>query len=193
MDSLIGLNSVKQEVRDLIKLVRYYREIGKDVRNAFPIHSIFKGNPGTGKTTFARIIGNIYKSLGVLERGHVIETDSSDLIAGFLGQTAIRTKEKIFDALGGILFIDEAYALTEGQHPEFGKKAVATLIKQMEDRRGDFGVIVAGYTKPMNVFVESNPGIKSRFDQTMVFQDFSKAELFEIAVSMLEKVRLKMK
>ena len=192
MDSLVGLTSVKQEVRDLIKLVRYYREIGKDVRNAFPIHSIFKGNPGTGKTTFARILANIYKSLGVLERGHVIETDSSDLIAGYLGQTAIRTKEKVFDALGGILFIDEAYSLTEGQHPEFGKKAVATLIKQMEDKRGDFGVIVAGYTRPMNVFVESNPGIKSRFDQTMVFEDFTEQELYEIAVSMLLSFNLEL-
>ncbi len=183
-DQLTGLETIKQDVRDMIKLVRYYREIGKDVRNAFPVHSIFKGNPGTGKTTVARILGNIYKSLGILERGHLVETDSSDLIAGYIGQSALKTRERITEAMGGLLFIDEAYSLTEGHNPQFGKKAVATIIKQMEDKRGEFGIIVAGYPDPMDQFLESNPGIQSRFEQTFHFRDFSSEELFTIAENM---------
>ncbi|MBU2650938.1 MAG: AAA family ATPase [Bacteroidetes bacterium] len=192
MDQLIGLNNIKEEIRNMIKLVRYYRDINKDVQKAFPVHSIFTGNPGTGKTTVARIMGNIYKSLGILERGHLIETDASDLIAGYLGQTALKTRDKINEAMGGILFIDEAYSLTEGLHPEFGKKAVSTLIKQMEDRRGEFSVIVAGYSMPMAEFLESNPGIRSRFDQTFLFQDFLEDELFEIASLMFRNSGLQL-
>ncbi len=184
LDRLVGLDNIKQEVRNLVKLVKYYREIRKNVRKSFPIHLIFTGNPGTGKTTMARIMGNIYKALGILERGHVVECDASDLIAGFLGQTALKTKEKINEAIGGVLFIDEAYSLTDGQHPDFGRKAIETLIKQMEDRRGEFAVIVAGYTRPMRQFVESNPGIDSRFDQTFEFRDFSREELLKIARGM---------
>lgn len=190
LDKLTGLQNIKSELRDIIKLVRYYREIHKDIRKAFPIHSVFTGNPGTGKTTVARIIGNLYKALGILERGHVVETDASDLIAGFLGQTALKTKDRINEALGGVLFIDEAYSLVDGQHPDFGKKAIETLIKQMDDRRGEFAVIVAGYPKPMHQFLESNPGIQSRFDQTFVFQDFSEDELSLIASNMLTEAEL---
>jgi SpoVK/Ycf46/Vps4 family AAA+-type ATPase len=190
LDTLVGLQNIKEEIRNIIKLVRYYREIGRDIRKAFPIHSVFTGNPGTGKTTLARIMGNLYKALGILERGHVVETDASDLIAGYLGQTAQKTKDKINEAMGGVLFIDEAYSLMDGQHPDFGKKAIETLIKQMDDRRGEFAVIVAGYPRPMEQFLESNPGMQSRFDQTFLFHDFSEEELNIIALSMLDKAEL---
>jgi SpoVK/Ycf46/Vps4 family AAA+-type ATPase len=192
LDTMVGLQNIKNEIRNIIKLVRYYREIHKDIRRAFPIHSVFSGNPGTGKTTLARIIGNLYKALGILERGHLVETDASDLIAGYLGQTALKTKERINEAIGGVLFIDEAYALMDGQHPDFGKKAIETIIKQMDDRRGEFAVIVAGYPKPMQQFLESNPGIQSRFDQTFDFQDFSESELNTIALNMLSAADLKL-
>jgi SpoVK/Ycf46/Vps4 family AAA+-type ATPase len=190
LDGLIGLENIKQEVRNLVKLVKYYREIRKNVRRSFPLHSVFTGNPGTGKTTLARIMGNLYKALGILERGHLVECDSSDLIAGFLGQTALKTKEKINEAMGGVLFIDEAYSLTDGQHPDFGRKAIETIIKQMEDRRGEFAVIVAGYPRPMKAFIESNPGLESRFDQTYIFQDFTEGELYIIAQSMFRDAEL---
>jgi SpoVK/Ycf46/Vps4 family AAA+-type ATPase len=185
LDSMVGIQNIKSEIRDLIKLVRYYREIHKDIRRAFPIHTVFTGNPGTGKTTLARIMGNLFKALGILERGHLVETDASDLIAGYLGQTALKTKDRINEAMGGVLFIDEAYSLVDGQHPDFGKKAIETLIKQMDDCRGEFAVIVAGYPKPMKQFLESNPGIQSRFDQTFDFNDFSESELNTIALTML--------
>jgi len=190
LDDLIGLDDMKQEVRNMIKLTRYYREINKDIRKSFSIHSIFTGNPGTGKTTVARIIGKIYKALGILERGHLVESDASDLIAGFVGQSALKTREKIEEAMGGILFIDEAYSMTEGRNAEFGKKAVAALLKQMEDRRGKFAVIVAGYPEPMDNFIRSNPGLKSRFDQTFHFNDFSADELMTIAKLMLAQAGL---
>jgi len=190
LDHLTGLQNIKTEIRDLIKLVRYYREIGKDIRKAFPIHSVFTGNPGTGKTTLARIIGNIYKALGILERGHLVESDASDLVAGYLGQTATKTKERINEAMGGVLFIDEAYSLLDGQHPDFGKKAIDTMIKLMDDRRGEFAVIVAGYPKPMQQFLDSNPGMRSRFDHTFIFYDFTEEELNTIALNMLENAGL---
>ncbi len=191
LNSLTGLENIKQEVNDLVKLTRYYKEMNRDILNAFSMHSIFTGNPGTGKTTVARIMGKIFKSLGLLERGHLIEADGSDLIAGFLGQSALKTKELIEKAMGGILFVDEAYAITEGYHNEFGKKAVATLVKQMEDHRKEFGLIVAGYTQNMEEFLESNPGLKSRFERTFQFMDFSEKELFIVAMNMLKQKGLK--
>ena len=191
LDDLLGLENIKQDVRELIKLVRYYNEIGKDVLSSYSAHTVFTGNPGTGKTTVARIMGKVYKALGMLERGHLIDADSSDMIAGYTGQTALKTKDIIQQAMGGILFIDEAYAITDGRNAEFGKKAIAILVKQMEDNRNKFGVIVAGYPKNMRNFLESNPGLKSRFDRTFSFEDFTSDELYEIALLMLSKENLK--
>lgn len=195
LNALTGLANIKQEVHELMRLTKYYREMDRDLLKAFSMHSVFLGNPGTGKTTVARIMGKIYKALGLLERGHLIDADGGDLIAGWVGQTSGKTKELIKRAMGGILFIDEAYAITEGAvtrgGTDFGKKAIAALIKEMEDHRGEFGVIVAGYTDNMKTFLESNPGIKSRFDRTFHFQDFTEEELWEIAANMLSAKGLK--
>ncbi|MDX1905213.1 MAG: AAA family ATPase [Thermonemataceae bacterium] len=190
LNFLIGMRSVKDEIIELVKLVRFYRETGKDVLNKFSLHTVFTGNPGTGKTTVARIISKVYKALGVLERGHCIETDRQGLVAGYVGQTALKTTEKINQALGGILFIDEAYALTQGHENDFGKEAVETLLKQMEDKRGQFAVIVAGYPDNMKQFLQANPGLASRFDITIKFDDYTVDELLEIAIAMFKQENL---
>ena len=193
LNNLTGLTTIKKEVQELIKLVKYYKDIDRDVLKAFSMHSVFIGNPGTGKTTVARILGKVYKALGLLERGHLVEADGSSLIAGFVGQTALKTKELIKEAKGGILFIDEAYSITDGKNStnDFGKKAIAALLKEMEDHRGEFGVIAAGYTDNMKEFLKSNPGLKSRFDTTYHFEDFSEEELWNICVSMFMSKDLK--
>lgn len=185
LNELVGMENIKQDINELVKLIRFYNEIGKDVVNKFSLHSVFTGNPGTGKTTLARIIAKIYKSLGLLERGHVIEVDREGLIAGYTGQTAIKTQEKIEAAMGGILFIDEAYALAEGSG--FGQEAIEVILKRMEDKRGQFGVIVAGYPENMHHFVEMNPGLKSRFDKTYSFKDYEPEQLITIAKHLLQK------
>ncbi|MCX7861805.1 MAG: AAA family ATPase [Bacteroidales bacterium] len=191
LNSLIGLYTIKKEINEMIKLIRYYNEIGKPIDNVFSMHYIFTGNPGTGKTTVARILGNIFRALGILEKGHVIEVDRSELVAGYIGQTALKTEKVIPSAMGVTLFNDEAYSLTynkDGQ--DFGKEAIEILLKEMEDNRNKFSVIVAGYTKPMNEFINANPGLKSRFDKTFYFSDYNNAELFEIAKNFLEEENL---
>lgn len=185
LDALIGIQNIKVEIYELVKLVRFYEEEGKDVLNRFSLHSVFIGNPGTGKTTVARIVSKIYKALGLLERGHTIEVDRQGLVAGYLGQTALKTDDIIKTAKGGVLFIDEAYSLGEGN--DYGREAVETLLKRMEDMRGEFAVIVAGYTEPMERFINSNPGLKSRFDKTYTFNDYSITDLCNIAISLLKK------
>lgn len=187
LDQLTGLLAIKQEVQELVKLSRYYKENKRDILKAFSMHSVFSGNPGTGKTTVARIMAKIYKALGMLERGHLIDADGGELVAGYVGQTSDKTKQLINKAMGGILFIDEAYSITEGANSNsFGKEAIAALIKEMEDHRSEFGLIVAGYTKNMAEFLETNPGLKSRFDQKFHFEDFTMGELYEIAENMYE-------
>jgi len=187
LEGLTGLNSVKQEVKELVKLVRFYQDTGKDVMNKFSLHSVFTGNPGTGKTTVARIIGKIFKALGILERGHVTEVDRAGLVAGYTGQTALKVDEVIERTRGGVLFIDEAYSLTQGGGHDFGQEAIETILKRMEDLRGELIVIVAGYPDKMNQFLESNPGLKSRFDRKFNFEDYSPSELMDIAIYMLQK------
>jgi SpoVK/Ycf46/Vps4 family AAA+-type ATPase len=182
---MIGLNKVKQDIDELIKLVRYYKSQGKDVRKAFSLHNVFSGNPGTGKTTVARILAQIYKALGILERGHLVECDRQSLVGGYVGQTAIKTSDLINKAIGGVLFVDEAYSLTDGGANDFGREAVETLLKRMEDRRGEFIVIAAGYTQNMEKFMESNPGLKSRFDKVFYFEDFNANELYTVAINQL--------
>jgi len=158
LDGLIGIDSVKDEIKALVKLVRYYKETEQEVQKSFSLHSVFTGNPGTGKTTVARILAQIYKALGILEKGNLVECDRQSLIGGYVGQTAMKTGEIIDKAMGGVLFIDEAYSLTEGGNADYGKEAIEIILKRMEDFRGQFIVIAAGYTDNMTRFIESNPG-----------------------------------
>jgi SpoVK/Ycf46/Vps4 family AAA+-type ATPase len=190
LNGLVGLANVKNELHELIKLVKFYNESGKDVIHKFSLHTVFTGNPGTGKTTVARIMAKIFKALGILERGHLVECDRQSLVAGFVGQTAIKTQAMIDKAIGGVLFIDEAYSLLSGSDNDFGKEAIETLLKQMEDRRGEFIVITAGYPTNMNHFMEANPGLKSRFDKVLHFEDYSAEELHQVAVQMLKTEHL---
>ncbi|MEH0157829.1 AAA family ATPase [Limibacter armeniacum] len=189
LNQLIGLQGVKRDLDSLVKLVRFYKESGKDVLGRFSLHSVFKGNPGTGKTTVARILSQIYKALGILERGHLVECSRQDLVAGYVGQTAIKTNEMIEKARGGVLFIDEAYALSGGGQAssDYGKEAIEVLLKEMEDKRGEFIVVVAGYTDQMQKFLSTNPGLKSRFDKELYFTDFEMEELYQIAEQLLKK------
>jgi SpoVK/Ycf46/Vps4 family AAA+-type ATPase len=192
LNELVGLDDLKKQVAETVKLVRYYTEIGKDVRKSFSLHSVFTGNPGTGKTTVARIFAQIFKALGILEKGHLVESDRRGLVAEFIGQTAVKTGALIDSAVGGCLFIDEAYSLTQGYSNDFGREAVETLLKRMEDQRGEFMVIVAGYTDEMKKFLEMNPGLMSRFDKTYSFADYSENELLAIADNLFAKEDLQL-
>ena len=152
------------------------------------LHMVFSGNPGTGKTTIARMMARIYHSLGILSKGHLVEVDRSGLVAGYVGQTAIKTNEVLQKALGGVLFIDEAYALANQDAPnDFGKEAIEALLKGMEDHRADLIVIVAGYTELMGNFIHANPGLESRFNKYFYFEDYNGGQLMEIFRSMCEK------
>ncbi len=190
LNGMVGLANIKSEVNELVKLVRYYKEIGKDINRSVSLHTVFTGNPGTGKTTVARIMSKILRGLGVLERGHLVETDREGLVAGYIGQTATKTAEKIEDAMGGVLFIDEAYALLPDSERDFGHEAIEIILKRMEDRRGEFVVICAGYTDNMEEFLKMNPGLKSRFDRKLHFEDYNETELLAIAKNILSEAEL---
>ena len=182
LDSLVGLDTVKKEVKNLINLVKV-RKLRQE--NDLPVppmsfHMVFLGNPGTGKTTVARLISGLYAAIGVLSKGQLIEVDRSGLVAGYVGQTALKTQEVIQSALGGVLFIDEAYSLASGGENDFGREAIETMLKAMEDHRDDLVVIVAGYTGPMEKFIHSNPGLESRFNRYFFFPDYDGNQLTEI-------------
>ena len=182
LESYIGLDAVKKEVENLINMVQIYQ---KRKENDLPctdmsLHMVFSGNPGTGKTTIARIMARIYHSLGILSKGHLVEVDRSGLVAGYVGQTATKTSKVIDKSLGGVLFIDEAYALNGRSENDFGQEAIDTQLKAMEDHRDDLVVIVAGYDGLMDDFVHSNPGLESRFNRYLHFDDYSIEEMVRI-------------
>ena len=190
LNELIGLEQIKSEIAGLINLIKV-RKLRKD--QDLPVlpmsfHLVFSGNPGTGKTTVARILAKIYKNLGVISKGELVEVDRSGLVAGFVGQTAIKVSKVIESAKGGVLFIDEAYSLTpNGSQSDYGSEAIEVLLKAMEDQRGDLVVIVAGYTNEMDTFLNSNPGLKSRFNKFIHFVDYTPEELLDIFLLMSNK------
>lgn len=194
LNSLIGLNVVKKEVGSLHNLIKIQAmRIQQGLPNTnMSYHMVFTGNPGTGKTTVARIVAGIYKELGILKKGHLVETDRSGLVAEYVGQTAPKTNAKIDEALDGVLFIDEAYTLLGGEN-DFGAEAIATLLKRMEDNRDRLVVILAGYTNEIKDFIDSNPGLQSRFNRYIHFDDYTADDLLEILRLNLKKSRYKIK
>lgn len=189
LDSLIGLDRVKALVREIVAYVRIQQIRAARQLTCEPLvlHMIFSGNPGTGKTTCARLFGKIFREMGVLEKGHLVERERADLVGEYIGHTAQKTREQIKKALGGILFIDEAYSLARGGEKDFGKEAIDTLVKAMEDFRDKFIVILAGYRDEMATFINTNPGIRSRFPIHIEFPDYTTDELLRIADLMLKK------
>ena len=191
LDELVGLENIKKSVKSLINYVKI-RKLREEIELPNPplsLHMVFTGNPGTGKTTVARILSGLYRAIGVLSKGQLVEVDRSGLVAGFVGQTALKTSDVVKSALGGILFIDEAYALAPevGTGNDFGREAIDTLLKLMEDHRDDLIIIVAGYSEPMERFITSNPGLESRFNRYFMFEDYNSEELYAIFNSMCVK------
>lgn len=189
LNSLVGLEKVKETINNWVKQIQAF-QLRKERNLKVPdmsYHLVFTGNPGTGKTTVARIVSHIYHALGILSRGHLVEVDRSDLVAGYIGQTAIKTQGVIEKAMGGVLFIDEAYSLSSKSESDFGGEAIATLLKAMEDKRTSFVVVVAGYDDKMEEFIDSNPGLNSRFTTKINFDDYTGIELYKIFLGLCNK------
>lgn len=195
LNSLIGLGAVKAQVSEWVKQVKGFAiRAQRGYKNeTMSYHLVFTGNPGTGKTTVARIITEIYHALGIISKGQLVEVSRADLVAGYVGQTAIKTKNAIQEARGGVLFIDEAYTLSPGDRGgnDFGKEAIDTLLKEMEDNRSDLVVIAAGYRELMDNFIAINPGLESRFKTFIDFADYSADELFDIFMMYCKKWKYK--
>ena len=182
LDGYVGMDAIKEEVRSLINMVQVYklRRENDLPTTDMSLHMVFSGNPGTGKTTVARIMARIYHSLDILSKGQLVEVDRSGLVAGYVGQTALKTRKVIEKAMGGVLFIDEAYALNGKSENDFGQEAIDTILKAMEDHRDDLVVIVAGYTELMDRFIHSNPGLESRFNRFLMFEDYTPEQMVAI-------------
>ncbi|MDI3279954.1 MAG: AAA family ATPase [Bacillota bacterium] len=189
LDALVGLREVKHLVREIAALIEVQRWRAKEglVSEPVGLHMIFRGNPGTGKTSVARILGRLFKEMGVLPKGHLVEVERADLVGEYIGHTAQKTREQIRRALGGILFVDEAYSLARGGEKDFGKEAIDTLVKAMEDHRNELVLILAGYTSEMERFLRVNPGLLSRFPIHLDFPDYTIAELMQIAELMVRR------
>jgi stage V sporulation protein K len=189
LDALIGLQAVKKLIVELQAFIEIQKRREREnlLVDQLVLHAIFRGNPGTGKTTVARIIGKLFKEMGVLKKGHIIEVERADLVGEYIGHTALKTREQIKRALGGVLFLDEAYSLARGGEKDFGKEAIDTMVKAMEDHKDNFILILAGYKEEMKWFLQTNPGLRSRFPLHIDFPDYSMQELLAIAEQMLRQ------
>jgi SpoVK/Ycf46/Vps4 family AAA+-type ATPase len=188
LNDMVGLEEVKQEVNSLVNFVKIQKEREKHglKQNDISYHCVFTGSPGTGKTTVARVLANIFRSLDVIDTGQLVETDRAGMIAEYVGQTAVKVDKLVDESMGGVLFIDEAYSLSTGSSEDFGKEAIATLLKRMEDNRDNLIVIVAGYSDKMKDFIDMNPGLKSRFNRYIHFEDFAPEDMMSIYKKMCQ-------